>query len=85
MVRGVVPEAMVRSAKRRINQCIGMARRAAMGYQDLGADRHLVDDKLALLEDAGTTLEALGREEVQICPWTPPGARSYRPAGSAPD
>ena len=64
MVRGVVPEAMVRSAKRRINQCIGMARRAAMGYQDLGADRHLVDDKLALLEDAGTTLEALGREEV---------------------
>ena len=85
MVRGVVPEAMVRSAKRRINQCIGMARRAAMGYQDLGADRHLVDDKLALLEDAGTTLEALGREEVQSCPWTPPGARSYRPAGSAPD
>ena len=64
VVPGVVPKDMVNRAKRRINQCIGMARRAAMGYQDLGADRHLVEDRAALLDEAGETLEALGAEDV---------------------
>ena len=62
VVPNVVPKKMVDAAKRRINQCIGMARRAAMGYQDLGADRHLVTDRAALLDRAGETLEELGSE-----------------------
>ena len=35
-----------------------------MGYQDLGADRHLVNDRTALLDEAGERLEKLGSEEV---------------------
>jgi hypothetical protein len=64
VVPNVVPKEMVNAAKRRINQCIGMARRAAMGYQDLGADRHLVEDRAALLGRAGDALEELGSEQV---------------------
>jgi hypothetical protein len=34
-----------------------------MGYQDLGADRHLVEDRTALLDEAGEALEDLGSEQ----------------------
>eukprot|EP01043_Picozoa_sp_COSAG02_P095005 COSAG02_NODE_31400_length_534_cov_0.788506_1_plen_92_part_10 len=63
VVPNVVPKEMVNAAKRRINQCIGMARRAAMGYQDLGADRHLVEDRTVLLDEAGKALDDLGSEQ----------------------
>jgi hypothetical protein len=61
VVQGVVEPSLIKVARRQINESIGLARKVAMGYQDLGADRHLVSDKTAELERASHSLESLGR------------------------
>lgn len=73
----VVDLELVRRARRQINESIGLARKAAMGYQDLGADRHLVDDRLGALERASESLDSLGTHDAILDLFNNSGARQF--------